>query len=274
LGCDRHIYGEWIARLKFGWMETNVWWIGLTASAWWWCQWQKFLDSNPWPLVIVLAHSSSHHENVAHVINNACPPIPLPVELSLAVDSDTSLLETPCAAALICNDTPATVPAMPVVSMLVPQPLDQGRCHHLKQSSHLQWGRCLNWGSNWISSSCLLERESTAELPTRANQQPVSPPVCRPYPILIPVTQSILLCTMKMLSCHCTRVQWVMVGNVSHKCGHMWLHSPMVGTMVNTYSSPCALNYIFYQLFEADLLRWRWQLPNQGGHLFSLFINH
>jgi hypothetical protein len=83
------------------------------------------------------SHSSSRRENVAHAINNACPPIPLPVEISLAVDSDTSLLETPHAAALICNDTPATVPAMPVVSMLVPQPLDQGRCHHFKQSSHL-----------------------------------------------------------------------------------------------------------------------------------------
>jgi hypothetical protein len=40
-----------------------------------------------------------------------------------------------------------------------------------------------------------------------------------------------------------------------------------------THSSPCALNYIFYQLVEANLLHWRWQLPNWGGHLFSLFIN-
>jgi hypothetical protein len=40
-----------------------------------------------------------------------------------------------------------------------------------------------------------------------------------------------------------------------------------------THSSPCALNYIFYQLFEAELLHWHWQLLNWGGHLFSLFIN-
>jgi hypothetical protein len=47
------------------------------------------------------------------------PPVPLPVEISLAADSDTSLLEMPCAAALIHNDTPATVLAMSDVSLLV-----------------------------------------------------------------------------------------------------------------------------------------------------------
>jgi hypothetical protein len=47
------------------------------------------------------------------------PPVPLPVEISLAADSDTSLLEMPCAAALIHNDTPATVPAMSDVSLPV-----------------------------------------------------------------------------------------------------------------------------------------------------------
>jgi hypothetical protein len=51
-----------------------------------------------------------------HAINNARPPVPLPVEISLAVDSDNSLLETPHAVAPIHNDTPATVPAMPDVS--------------------------------------------------------------------------------------------------------------------------------------------------------------
>jgi hypothetical protein len=40
-----------------------------------------------------------------------------------------------------------------------------------------------------------------------------------------------------------------------------------------THSCPCALNNIFYQLFEAELLRWYWQLPNRGGPPFSLFIN-
>jgi hypothetical protein len=50
-------------------------------------------------------------------------------------------------------------------------------------------------------------------------------------------------------------------------CIHPWL-APWW-----THSSPCALNYIFYQLFEAELLCWHCQLPNRGGHLFSLFIN-
>jgi hypothetical protein len=38
----------------------------------------------------------------------------------------------------------------------LPQQLDWGRCHHLKWSSCLQLGRCLNQGSNWIRSSHLL----------------------------------------------------------------------------------------------------------------------
>jgi hypothetical protein len=82
----------------------------------------KFLGLEP----LTSGHSShsspekcslSCHENVACVIDNTCPPIPLPVEISPAVDSDTSLLETPHAAAPICDDTPAIVPVMPVVSM-------------------------------------------------------------------------------------------------------------------------------------------------------------
>jgi hypothetical protein len=44
--------------------------------------------------------------------------------------------------------------------------------------------------------------------------------------------------------CRCTRVQWVVVGNVSHKCGHVWLRSPMVGTMVNTFKSMCIELYL------------------------------
>jgi hypothetical protein len=44
--------------------------------------------------------------------------------------------------------------------------------------------------------------------------------------------------------CHCTRVQWVMVGNISHKCGHVWLCLPMVGTMVNTFKSMCIELYL------------------------------
>jgi hypothetical protein len=38
----------------------------------------------------------------------------------------------------------------------LPQQLDQGRHHHLKWSSHLQWGKCLNQASRWISSSRLV----------------------------------------------------------------------------------------------------------------------
>jgi hypothetical protein len=70
-----------------------------------------------------------------HAINNARPPVPLPVEKSLAVDSDNHLLETPHAVAPIHNDTPATVPAMLMSQLQLPQQLDQGRCHHLKWSS-------------------------------------------------------------------------------------------------------------------------------------------
>jgi hypothetical protein len=56
--------------------------------------------------------SLSRRENVARAINTARPPVPLPVEISLAVDSDTSLL-LPHAAALIRDGTPATVPFTP-----------------------------------------------------------------------------------------------------------------------------------------------------------------
>jgi hypothetical protein len=74
----------------------------------------KFLGLEP----LTSGHSShsspakrylSRRENVARAINAARPPVPLPVEI-MPADSDTSLL-LPSSAALICNDTPATVPA-------------------------------------------------------------------------------------------------------------------------------------------------------------------
>jgi hypothetical protein len=44
--------------------------------------------------------------------------------------------------------------------------------------------------------------------------------------------------------CCCTRVQWVMVGNISHKCGHVWSCLPMVCAMVNTFMSMCIELYL------------------------------
>jgi hypothetical protein len=63
-------------------------------------------------------HSLSRRENVARAIDTTRPPVPLPVEISPAADSDTSLL-FPHAAAPIRDDTPATVPLTPIVSTLV-----------------------------------------------------------------------------------------------------------------------------------------------------------
>jgi hypothetical protein len=50
--------------------------------------------------------------------------------------------------------------------------------------------------------------------------------------------------------CCCRRVQWVMVGDISNKCKHMWSCLPMVSTMVNTFMCLCALNKTFCQLLE------------------------
>jgi hypothetical protein len=67
---------------------------------------------------------------------------------------------------------------------------------------------------------------------------------------------------IRVRGCHCTRVQWVMVGNISHKCGHMWLHSPMVGTMVNTFKSMAHVHWTISstsclrQNFCADIDNW------------------
>jgi hypothetical protein len=51
--------------------------------------------------------SLSRRENVPRAIDTACPPVPLPVEISPAVDCDTSP-PLPHAAAPIRDDTPAT----------------------------------------------------------------------------------------------------------------------------------------------------------------------
>ncbi len=59
--------------------------------------------------------SLSRHENVVRTIDTTHPPVPLPVEISLAVDCDTSP-PLPRAAAPIRDNTSATAPATPVVS--------------------------------------------------------------------------------------------------------------------------------------------------------------
>jgi hypothetical protein len=119
-------------------------------------------------------HSLLHHENVACAVDNAHPPVPLPVEISPAADSDTSLLETLHAVALICNDAPATVPAMPVVSMPVAptvgprekSPPQVKQLPPMREMSQPREQLNQQQSSPW--------RESEAELPTRANQQPLS----------------------------------------------------------------------------------------------------
>jgi hypothetical protein len=79
-----------------------------------------------------------HHENVVHAIDNACPPVPLPVVICLAADSNTSLLEVPCAAALIHDDTPATVPATSVVTMPVTPTVGPRETSPPQVEQHLQ----------------------------------------------------------------------------------------------------------------------------------------
>jgi hypothetical protein len=122
-------------------------------------------------------HSLLSCENVACTINNACPPVPLPVEISLAVDSDTSPLEMSHAAAPIHDDTPATVPAMSVVSMSVAPTvgLREMSPPQVEQSPRMREMSQLREQLNQQQSSP--QRESAVELPMRANQQPVSPPI-------------------------------------------------------------------------------------------------
>ncbi len=87
-------------------------------------------------------------------------------------------METPHAVALIHDDTSATVPAMPVVSMPVapavgPKEMSPPQVEQsppMREMSQLREQLNQQQLSPW--------RESTAELPMRANQQSVSPPVC------------------------------------------------------------------------------------------------
>jgi hypothetical protein len=122
--------------------------------------------------------SLSRRENVAHAIDTACPPEPLPVEMSLAADSDTSLL-LPRAVAPIRDDTPATVPLMHVVSTLVAPTVGPKETSppQVEQSPPMREMSQLREQSNQQQSSP--QRESTVELLMRANQQHVSPPIRR-----------------------------------------------------------------------------------------------
>jgi hypothetical protein len=133
----------------------------------------KFLGLEP----LTFGHSShsspakrslSRREYVARAIDTACPPVPLPVEISLAVDCDTSPL-LPCAAAPIRDDTPATAPATPVVSTPV-APTVGPRETSPPQVEQLPPMREMSPLREQLNQQLLSpRRESTVELPMRAN---------------------------------------------------------------------------------------------------------
>ena len=124
--------------------------------------------------------SLSRRENVARAINTARPPVPLPVEQSPVADSDTSPL-LPRAAAPIHDDTPAPAPAPAPAMHVVSMPVAPTVCTRetsplqVEQSPPMREMSQPREQLNQQQSSP--RRESTVELPTRANQQPVSTPI-------------------------------------------------------------------------------------------------
>jgi hypothetical protein len=122
--------------------------------------------------------SLSRRENVARAIDTARPSVPLPVEISPVADCETSPL-LPCAVAPIRDNTPATAPATPVVSTPVaptvgPRETSPPQVEQLSPMREMSQPR-----EQLNQQQSSPRRESTAEPPTRANQQPVSTPIRR-----------------------------------------------------------------------------------------------
>jgi hypothetical protein len=120
--------------------------------------------------------SLSRRKNVACAIDAARPPVPLPVEI-MPVDSDTSLL-LPRSVAPICDDSPATITAMPVVSTLVAPTVGPRETSppHVEQSPPMR--EMSQLGGQLNQQQLSPQRENRVEPPMKANQQPVSfPPI-------------------------------------------------------------------------------------------------